>query len=308
MSISNLLVPNHYDIFASTFTPTLSNSNIAIGAGSLAAVVNGANDIAIGDTALASLTSGNDNIAIGSTALQHVTSGSNNIGIGFEAGLDLTTGTSNTILGNAAFQSGTTASGNTIVGFSAGLALTTGTGNVIIGEASGGTYLSSESNNILLGSALSGTAGESNTTRIGAAQTACFITGIFGVAGTGNAVTCLGTGQLTAPTSSEKYKENIEDLSISNKIYDLHPVEFDYKKCGTHSYGLIAEEVHKVMPELTILNDQGEPESVAYLHLIPMLLKELQEQDAHISKLEEQIIEIQTLIKKAVELNLPASE
>ncbi len=84
-------------------------------------------------------------------------------------------------------------------------------------------------------------------------------------------------GLIGYQASSIRYKENIIDMVSSNRIYDLRPVKFNYKKDKRRSiqYGLIAEEVAKIMPEIVSYNKEGEPETVNYSRLIPFILNEM---------------------------------
>ena len=102
-------------------------------------------------------------------------------------------------------------------------------------------------------------------------------------------------GQLGTIVSSRRYKENIQELTHSNVLNKLHPVSFTYKTDITKQkhYGLIAEEVALVAPELVIFNKQNLPETVAYHHLPPLLLSAYQEQNKRIQQLEDQITQIQ---------------
>jgi len=105
--------------------------------------------------------------------------------------------------------------------------------------------------------------------------------------------TTAGTGikLLSLCSSSERYKKNIVDLSdeVSEKIYDLRPVQFDWKNTDKHDYGLIAEEVDEHLPELVPKNDKGQPESVNYKHLVSLLIKEVQKLEARVAELEAQL-------------------
>ena len=142
-----------------------------------------------------------------------------------------------------------------------------------------------------------GVTGESNVIRISDPLTSgsypastCYIGGIYGVnIGTGSAILVNATsGQLGTIVSSRRYKENIQDISDSQKIQKLRPVSFTYKSDKSESvqYGLIAEEVEAVYPELVQYNSLGEPETVSY-HLLPaLLMKEIQRLNDRIDQLE----------------------
>jgi Chaperone of endosialidase len=161
------------------------------------------------------------------------------------------------------------------VGYQAGLNLTAGSHNIDIGNE--------------------GVAAESDTIRIGATQKATFIAGIKGISVTGSAVMVSSTGQLGVTVSSERFKTAIERMgSNTAKLEQLRPVTFHLKTDpkGALQYGLIAEEVAKVYPELVIRNENGRIDGVRYDELAPMLLNEMQKknaaQDAEIRDLKQQ--------------------
>ena len=87
------------------------------------------------------------------------------------------------------------------------------------------------------------------------------------------------TGHVGCVKSSARYKRNIRDMGdASDKLMMLRPVTFHYKEdsTGTEQYGLIAEEVEKIYPELVIDDTDGGAETVAYQVLPAMLLNEVQ--------------------------------
>ncbi len=139
------------------------------------------------------------------------------------------------------------------------------------------------SNNIDIGNR--GVAAESNTIRIGnqGTQTATYIAGIFGRSASGNAVVVSNTGKLGMVVSSARYKRDIQDMdSESSNLLKLRPVTFRLQAGpgkGALEYGLVAEEVAKVYPELVSYGFDGKPMTVRYLTLISMLLNELQKQN-----------------------------
>src|SRR5262249_62062200 len=135
--------------------------------------------------------------------------------------------------------------------------------------------------NIYLGN--TGATTESNTMRLGqpSAQTRTFIAGIAGVPISGATVTINNAGQLGIVASSARYKRDIQDMAAGSQgLYRLRPVIFRYKQDpqGQRQYGLIAEEVAKVYPELVTKGADGKVESVQYHELAPMLLNEMQRQ------------------------------
>ncbi len=188
-------------------------------------------------------------------------------------------GTNNTFVGKSAGNFTMSGTGsNTVIGAGAATGITTGNTNTIIG-AGVGTSLTTGSNNIYIDGNALAPSNESNVIRIGNTQTSCFIKGISGVTVIGSAVTVTTGGQLGVVLSSKKFKKSIHSLeNESEKIYNLRPVTFFYnddKDCHTR-YGLIAEEVEEVLPELVLKDENGEPYSVSYDMLPILLLKELQ--------------------------------
>ena len=153
-----------------------------------------------------------------------------------------------------------------------------------------------------------GVAAEASTTRIGDGnQTRAFIAGIRGATtGLDDAVTVMvdSEGQLGTVSSSRRYKQNIrpmKDFGVSERISQLRPVTFEYKQAQNGDehpvqFGLIAEEVAKVFPELAVFNKDGQPETVKYHLLAPMLLNEMQdERKRHDQQLLERDREIEEL-------------
>ncbi len=276
---------------------TSGGDSVAIGDGALAANVTGIRNVAIGADALASNVDGDFSTAVGYGALAKVTiSSGSNVAVGNQSLTNLVDGHSNTALGGSAmvanvsgqdnFAAGAMAlrdaigSNNTAAGYAALRTLTTGDGNIAVGHSAGGT-LTSGSNNVYLGSL--GAAAESGTIRIGRSlQTRAFVAGVNGVT-TGSASTAAvivdANGQLGTVASTRRVKEDIRDLGgVGHKLQQLRPVQFRYIKPfadGTKpvQYGLIAEEVAEVLPELVAYGDDGQPATVMY-HILPSLLLE----------------------------------
>ena len=170
----------------------------------------------------------------------------------------------------------------------------TGNKNIGIGYQAG-TTLTSGHNNIFIGN--QGAGAESQTIRVGTAQTRTFITGIH-VAGA--TVMVDGNEQLGVPLSSARYKQDIAPMgNQSEKVLDLRPVTFAYKDDGQHMkhYGLIAEEVAAVYPELVTRTATGEMQTVKYQELIPMLLNELQRQRQDFHR---ELAEVRALLEAAL--------
>jgi hypothetical protein len=206
-----------------------------------------------------------------------------------------TSGYRNTASGYLALASNTTGNGNTGIGNSALFNNAVGAGNIAVGENAG---LNSTGNyNIDIGNA--GVAAEATTIRIGTegVQTRAFMAGIRGVAPAVNdavGVVIDSNGQLGAPllVSSRRYKFDIDSMAgATDGLMRLRPVTFRYLAQGENGplqYGLIAEEVAEVYPEMVVRNKDGEVETVKYQFLAPMLLNEVQKQRKTIDTLQEE--------------------
>src|SRR5205823_125559 len=230
-----------------------ANGNTATGYQALTTNSSGNSNTADGTSALARNTTGSSNTATGIAALFANTSGNNNTANGADALFNNTQGVENTATGVNALLSNTTGSDNTAVGALAGQNLTTGNNNIDIGA------------NVL------GVAGESSKIRIGkqGTQNGTFIAGIFGVAISGSTVVVNSNGKLGVATSSARFKEAIKRMDrASEAILGLKPVSFRYKEeidpDRTPQFGLIAEEVEKVNPDLVGRDQNGEVNTVRY--------------------------------------------
>jgi hypothetical protein len=285
------------------------------GPGALFSLTTGTDNTAVGSQALFGLTTGVQNTAVGAQALFNNTA-NRNTAEGFRALINNTTGTSNTANGVNALLRNVTGGFNTAIGFSAlennnasvNTALgvnalqhnTTGNDNIALG-VNAGLFLTTGSDNIDIANA--GVAGESSTIRIGnsniTGQNRAFIVGIRGVT-TGNAdavpVLIDSAGQLGTVGSSRRFKKEIKPMEqASEAILSLKPVTFHYKsdKTGTPQFGLIAEEVAGVSPDLVVRDKNGEIYTVRYDAVNAMLLNEflkehrkVEEQQATITQLE----------------------
>jgi hypothetical protein len=297
------------------FGNTTGSDNTAAGASALASNTTGGENTATGVEALLSNTTGGGNTAAGTFTLDSNTTGSNNTAAGAAALASNTTGSSNTAAGAFALAGNTTGGDNTAAGTGALKSNTTGGSNIGIG-ANAGANLTTGDNNIDIGNA--GVAAEAGTIRIGTqgTQTGTFIAGIFGTPKIKKAcqVVVEPTGLVGCVKSSARYKRDIRDMgNASDKLMKLRPVTFRYKadSTGTEQYGLIAEEVEKVYPELVIDGADGKAETVAYQVLPAMLLNEVQKQamdkDAQIAALRRQVAsqekQIDALKKKDAQID-----
>ena len=292
---------------------TSGSDNTAIGFETLFNDTSGLDNTAVGSGALNSNTTGNDNTAIGEGVLNQNTSGFGNTATGTEAMLSNTTGSNNTATGNSALNanltgtfntangagalfkntigSNNTAAGlsalannisgsnNTASGFEALLFNRSGNNNIAVG-ATAGKNIDVGSNNIDIGNI--GMADESNAIRIGAKRIHqnTFIAGIHGttVAG-GIGVIIDGKGHLGTATSSARFKDEIKPMDkASEAIFGLKPVTFRYKHEldpeNIPEFGLVAEQVEKINPDLVARDDEGKPYTVRYEAVNAMLLNE----------------------------------
>ncbi len=195
--------------------------------------------------------------------------------------------------------------GNTALGSQA-LTNTTGGGNIGIGNF-GGYNLTTGGDNIDIGH--QGVAGESGTIRIGTPpnHTKAFVAGIRGVTtGVANAINVVidSNGQLGTISSSRRYKEDIADMGeASERLRALRPVTFRYKTPYADGgkpiqYGLIAEEVAEVFPELAVRNAEGQPETVKYQDLTPLLLNEVQKLRAEKDELNARLEKLEAAVRQ----------
>jgi hypothetical protein len=282
--------------------------NTANGALALASHTTGDDNTAVGNHALFSDTGGDHNTAVGSHALffgggfgntangyQALFSGGgfSNTAVGEAALYGNTTGFNNTANGVDALQFNTTGTGNTAVGLGALQSTTTGSSNIALG-LNAGSSLTTGSNNIDIGNI--GVAAEANTIRIGdpAVQTATFIAGISGTAVTGDRVVITSSGQFGVAPSSRRFKQSIQTMGdASDILLALRPVTFEYKPDvdpkGIPQFGLVAEEVEKLNPDLVTRDKQGKPYTVRYEAVNAMLLNEFLKEHLKVEQLEKQI-------------------
>jgi hypothetical protein len=257
--------------------------NTASGFRALHRDTSGSENTACGHSALFTNTTGDQNTASGSEALGYNTTGFRNTAGGSRALRLNTNGFENLACGYSALDSNTTGDRNIAVGVRAGRNLTTGNDNIALGNES--------------------VAGESATIRMGTAgtHTRAFIAGIRGVTtANANAIPVLvdSAGQLGTISSSRRFKQDIADMGDrTERLLALRPVVFRYRELQTLpdgspvplEYGLIAEEVAEVFPELVVNDEEGQPFTVKY-HLLSSMLLNVLKQQAH--QLEEQRSEL----------------
>ena len=207
---------------------------------------------------------------------------------GYESLYSNTYGEGNTASGYQSLYSNQTGDYNTAIGLWALHDNTAGHFNIALGAGAG--INTTGSNNIDIGS--DGSPGESNTIRIGdpTFQDRTFVAGIYGTPVTGWDVNVTAEGQLGYLSSSRRTKHDIMDMGHeSDVLMQLRPVAFYYRPeidpDQVRQYGLIAEEVVEVAPNLVLNSPTGEPESVRYDSVNAMLLNEVQKQRREIEEL-----------------------
>lgn len=265
---------------------TSGSHNTAVG-GQALLNNNGNFNTAVGENSLVFNGSGSFNMALGQGALASNVTGSNNVAMGFQA-LNSNTDDNNTAVGYQALRSATgpAATFNTAIGFQA-LPVTTGNANVAVGDltllndssgffnvavgAAAGINQTTGHNNIYIGQGSFGVAGENN---------ACYIQSIFGqLSSAGVGVFVNSAGKLGTATSSKRFKEDIKPMDkASEALFELKPVTFRYKKeiepQAIPQWGLVAEDVEKVNPDLVVRDAEGKVNTVRYDVVYNMLLNE----------------------------------
>jgi endosialidase-like protein len=247
------------------FSNTMGPANTAVGSGALQSNTIGSINTAVGEGALFHNLGGGDNTATGSGALAGNIGGSNNTAIGFQALSSNTGGNGNTAVGINALLNSTSGNGNTALGATAGNGVTTANNVICIGT---------DGNNI---------------------DDSCFIGNIFGsTSGNGVAVLVNSNGRLGTTTSSRRYKQDIRPITKASEVlYALAPVAFRYKKeidpSGTPQFGLVAEDVAQVNPDLIVRDKKGKPYSVRYDQVNVMLLNEFLKEHQTVQDLKKQV-------------------
>ena len=262
-----------------------AGNNTAEGTQALQSLVSGGvNNTAIGFQALFRATDSIKNTATGFKALFN-NIGDFNVAMGFQAALGNTVGDHNTAVGFNALMRNTTGDGNIGLGVNAGANLTTGDDNIDIGNT--------------------GVASETETIRIGTSgfQRRAFIIGIHGVAVTGSTVVVNTNGQLGVVPSSKRFKDEIKPMDkASEAILALKPVTFRYKQDidskGTPQFGLVAEEVAKVNPNLVTRDAKGDIYTVRYDAVNAMLLNEFLKEHRKVEKLEGVVASLTATVKE----------
>ena len=296
------------------FADTDGSFNTAVGAAALA-LNNGSENTAVGTAALLFNTTGSQNTALGLLALENNTEGIQNMASGDQALISNTTGFDNTASGFIALQNNVDGSSNTAVGAAAlrdnvsgsnnqafgrgALRFSTGNDNIGIGREAGANMTTAD-NVISIGSPGDGTAF--------ATSDRCFIGNIRGVTvGNGDGINVIvdSDGQLGTSNSSRRCKKDIKPMDqTSEAILALKPVTFHYKNQDTKKaentpqFGLIAEDVAEVNPNLVVRDADGKPFTVRYDAVNAMLLNEFLKEHATVRELKKEIAALIATVKE----------
>jgi hypothetical protein len=296
------------------------DSNTAVGAGAILLNTSGERNTAVGTNAMVNNDTGNANTVVGAFALFSNVDGGANNAFGYNALFNHQTGDFNNAFGgfalyadesggfNSAFGYGAlnnnvSGNNNTAIGYGA-LSESTGNNNTALGFFAG-VNLAMGAGNVYIGANMFGAAGESNHTYIRNIKDTTVSGG-----GSDTVTVNLTTGLLGHAASSRRYKEDIRPMEeASETLYRLKPVTYRYKKevdrTQSPAFGLIAEEVAEVDPNLVARNAHGQPESVHYEMVNAMLLNEFlkehrrnEEQQATIARLEKQVAALTAGLQK----------
>ena len=272
----------------SLYNSATGGGNSAFGSRSLYSNTGGSSNSAFGSRSLYSNTGGNRNSAFGSLALPN-SSSSDNSAFGADA-LFSNTGAKNSAFGVKALSSNSSGFLNTAFGYYALRSNTTGLRNVALGR-NAGLNQTTGSDNIYI--ANEGVAAESGKIKIGSSvHTETFIEGINGNTATGGVTVLINaSNELHTLVSSLRFKEAVRDMGEASEVLaKLRPVVFRYREAAAkgedvNEYGLIAEEVAAVAPDLVTYDEEGQPYSVRY-HVLPsLLINEVQKQQRTIETL-----------------------
>jgi len=279
---------------------TTGIGNTALGFSALSSNTTASENTAVGGAALFQNTTGFQNVAVGATALFSNTTGFHNTANGIAALFSNTTGNHNTANGDITLLANTTGSFNTVQGAHALTTNIIGNLNIALGVAAGENLTGSNNIDISNG----GVVAEANTIRIGnqvaftdregvihPAHSTTFIAAISGATVTVSPVVVNNDGQLGVSPSSARFNDAIKPMdNASESILALQPVTFRYKKdidsAGTPQFGLVAEEVEQVNPDLVVRDKKGKAYTVRYDAVNAMLLNEFLKEHRMVQELE----------------------
>ena len=286
---------------AGTLLANTAHQNTAIGAGALLNNTTGVKNTADGAFALFYNTEGNSNTASGVAALFNNDTGFSNTAIGYNALLSNTTAGDNTAVGTTALFSNSTGEFNIAVGSQALRNNVDGDSNTAIGDSAG--FNITGSGNVCIGAGVNGNAGENNITRI---------RNVYETVAIDRAVYVTSDNRIGTLSSSRRYKDEITPMAkASEALHSLRPVTFRYKKhidaTRCLSFGLIAEDVADVDPNLVTRDREGKPQTVRYEAVNAMLLneflkehKKVEEQQATIAELKSTVAQQQKEFQTAI--------
>ena len=271
------------------FSDTSGSSNTATGVYALYGNINGFFNNAVGAYSLANNTVGNQNTANGYKALYYNTQGDNNTANGLQALYSNTTGNFNIANGIQALLLNTTGSHNAAIGIQALDSNTTGSNNIAMGVGAGSNVTTAD-DLICIG------ASGANL------NNSCYIGQIFGATSSGGTAVFINSdGKLGTTTSSRRFKEEIKPMErASEALFALKPMTFRYKKgidpqC-TPQFGLVAEDVEAVNPDLVVRDKEGKVNTVGYEAVNAMLLNEFLKEHRKVEELASTVAKQQATI------------
>jgi len=290
------------------FSLTDGDHNTAIGANALYSNSIGGANTATGASALLKNTIGNRNTANGFRALENNTTASNNTANGQRALFRNTTGSFNTANGDSALLNNTTGDGNTANGINALLFNQTGNRNTAVGAGALFNNLTGNGNVALGNQAGIGVSNADDVICIGAPGNnlshSCYIGNIFNQTSVnGMPVLITSDNKLGTNTSSKRFKEGIKPMNqASDALFALKPIKFHYKKeidpVGTSQFGLVAEDVEAINPDLVVHDQEGKPYSVRYDQVNAMLLNEFLKQHRKVEEQQATIAELKSTVAR----------
>ena len=304
---------NTADGLRALFHDTTGSQNTATGVNALIGNTTGSQNTATGVNTLSSNTTGFQNAAAGVQALFRNTTGFHNTAAGFQALFSNTTGNHNTADGDNALVHDTTGSLNTAIGAHALDNNTAGSSNVAVGFQAG--FNITGSGNVCIGENIFGLAGESNVTRIRNIGSTAQANSVF--------VTVGANGKLGFQASSRRYKDDIKPMdNASEALFSLKPVSFRYKQeidpARSPDFGLIAEDVAIVNPDLVARDEEGKIVTVRYQAINAMLLNEFLKEHRTVQELKNEVAALTATVKEQasqiqkvnarLEMNKPAPQ
>jgi Chaperone of endosialidase len=277
--------------FGALFSNSSGSQNTATGVNALISNTTGSFNTANGVDTLFRNTTGFQNAATGVQALFSNTTGFHNTAAGFQALLSNTSGNHNTADGDNALVHDTTGSLNTAIGAHTLEQNITGSSNVALGFQAG--FNITGSGNVCVGQNIVGVAGESNVTRIGNIASTAQANGVLVTVGAG--------GKLGFQASSRRYKDDIKPMEkASEALFALKPVSFRYKQeidpARSPDFGLIAEDVATVNPDLVARDEQGNIVTVRYQAVNAMLLNEFLKEHKKVEEQQASIAELKSTV------------